>query len=176
MDSPWNIVLAWIQLLAAQVGPPTWINWGYTHTDLFFSIDSSIYQSDGLCYDTCIDDYAFAIVQGQDCWCSDYVPGTTTSTSDCNNPCPGYPDDSCGGDDTFGYMALTKSPSGTKGATSASSTSTSTSTSSSSAKVSTRTHFLPTISPVFLALPVYTSIFIVCRVPLLATHLTSFKY
>ncbi|KAA8570018.1 hypothetical protein EYC84_002356 [Monilinia fructicola] len=74
-------------------------------------------------------------LMGQDCWCSDYVPGTTTSTSDCNNPCPGYPDDSCGGDDTFGYMALTKSPSGTKGATSASSTSTSTSTSSSSAKV-----------------------------------------
>ncbi|KAA8570019.1 hypothetical protein EYC84_002356 [Monilinia fructicola] len=78
-------------------------------------------------------------LMGQDCWCSDYVPGTTTSTSDCNNPCPGYPDDSCGGDDTFGYMALTKSPSGTKGATSASSTSTSTSTSSSSAKKTTST-------------------------------------
>ncbi|KAB8298793.1 hypothetical protein EYC80_000967 [Monilinia laxa] len=99
------------------------------------SANSSIYQSDGLCHDTCVDDYAFAIVQGQDCWCSDYVPGITTSTSDCNNPCPGYPDDTCGGDDTYGYIALTKSPSGTKGATSASSTQTSTSTSSSSAKV-----------------------------------------
>ncbi|RAL58844.1 hypothetical protein DID88_009153 [Monilinia fructigena] len=103
------------------------------------SANSSIYQSDGLCHDTCVDDYAFAIVQGQDCWCSDYVPGITTSTSDCNNPCPGYPDDTCGGDDTYGYIALTKSPSGTKGAASASSTKTSTSTSSSSAKKTTST-------------------------------------
>ncbi|QSZ32206.1 hypothetical protein DSL72_001778 [Monilinia vaccinii-corymbosi] len=76
---------------------------------------SSIYQSNGLCQATCVNDYAFAIVKGQDCWCSDYAPGITTSTSDCSKPCPGYPDDTCGGVDTYGYIELTKSPAGTKG-------------------------------------------------------------
>ncbi|KAF5868154.1 putative er membrane protein [Botrytis fragariae] len=89
------------------------------------SANSSIYQSDGLCYDFCLDEYAFAVVQGSECWCSNYVPGTTSSTSDCDTPCPGYPDDTCGGDSLYGYMSLTLSPSGTKGAATTSSTSTS---------------------------------------------------
>ncbi|PQE31575.1 cell wall integrity and stress response component protein [Rutstroemia sp. NJR-2017a WRK4] len=78
--------------------------------------NSSIYQSDGLCYNFCVDSYAFAVVQGSDCWCSNYVPGPTTSTDDCANPCPGYPTDTCGGDNTYGYIPLRLSPSGTKGA------------------------------------------------------------
>ncbi|KAI9640045.1 Cell wall integrity and stress response component 4 [Ciborinia camelliae] len=90
--------------------------------------NSSIYQSDGLCYNTCVADYAFAIVQGQYCWCSNYVPGTTTSISDCNTSCPGYPSDTCGGDGTYGYISLTLSPSGTK-------TASATTASSSSSKV-----------------------------------------
>lgn len=106
-------------------------------------VDSSIYQSDGLCYDFCLDEYAFAVVQGSECWCSNYVPGTTSSTSDCNTPCPGYPDDTCGGDSLYGYMSLTLSPSGTKGAATTSSTSTSTS----SEKVSTRIQSLLLSSP-----------------------------
>ncbi|KAF7956084.1 hypothetical protein EAE96_005005 [Botrytis aclada] len=89
------------------------------------SANSSIYQSDGLCYDFCLDKYAFAVVQGSDCWCSNYVPGTTSSSSDCDTPCPGYPDDTCGGDGLYGYIALTLFPSGTKGAATTSSTSTS---------------------------------------------------
>ncbi|TGO29512.1 hypothetical protein BPAE_0014g00630 [Botrytis paeoniae] len=89
------------------------------------SANSSIYQSDGLCYDFCLDEYAFAVVQGSECWCSNYVPGTTSSTSDCDTPCPGYPDDTCGGDSLYGYISLTLSPSGTKGAATTSSTSTS---------------------------------------------------
>ncbi|KAF7934954.1 uncharacterized protein EAE98_002999 [Botrytis deweyae] len=97
------------------------------------SANSSIYQSDGLCHDFCLDEYAFAVVQGSECWCSNYVPGTTSSTSDCNTPCPGYPDDTCGGDSLYGYMSLTLSPSGTKGAA------TTLSTSTSSEKVTTST-------------------------------------
>lgn len=49
------------------------------------SATSSIYQSQGLCYDTCNDGgYAFAVLQSSDCWCSNVVPssGDQTSTSD----------------------------------------------------------------------------------------------
>ncbi|KAM3087018.1 Cell wall integrity and stress response component 4 [Clarireedia jacksonii] len=86
--------------------------------------NSSIFQSDGLCYNFCVDSYAFAIVKGSDCWCSNYVPGSTTSTDDCKNSCPGYPSDTCGGDNTYGYISLRLSPSGTKGAATAAASST----------------------------------------------------
>ncbi|KAH8680995.1 hypothetical protein BX600DRAFT_428968 [Xylariales sp. PMI_506] len=80
--------------------------------------NSSIYQSDGLCYDFCNDkSYALAVVQDDDCWCSNYVPDSSdqVSTSECDTQCPGYPSDLCGGDGLFGYMALVASPSGTTG-------------------------------------------------------------
>ncbi|KAL3426924.1 hypothetical protein PVAG01_00433 [Phlyctema vagabunda] len=75
----------------------------------------SIYQSNGLCYQFCLNNYAFAVLQDNACWCSDYVPGDTESTSDCNLKCPGYPDEQCGGSNLYGYIALTKAPSGTQG-------------------------------------------------------------
>lgn len=81
-------------------------------------------MSDGLCHNTCDGKSAFAIVQGSKCWCSDYVPddSTQTDTSDCNQSCPGFPDDTCGGDGVWGYIALDKEPSGTKGSGDATST------------------------------------------------------
>lgn len=101
------------------------------------------WMSDGLCYDTCTGS-AFAIVQDSNCWCSDYVPdeSTQTDTGDCNTSCPGYPDDTCGGDGLYGYMDLGQSPSGTKGA------STSTTKATSTTQVSVRRFAL-----VFLFLP-----------------------
>lgn len=43
----------------------------------------STYQSEGLCYDFCNDDgYALGIVQSNNCWCSNYVPGDTVDTSE----------------------------------------------------------------------------------------------
>ncbi|CAK7235942.1 Cell wall integrity and stress response component 4 [Sporothrix curviconia] len=101
------------------------INTGTTPTN------TSIYQSDGLCYNFCIDDYAFAVVQGQDCWCSDYTPSKTdqVSTSECDTPCPGWSPDVCGGDSLYGYMALNKSPSGTAGGSSSASPTTTSKTS-----------------------------------------------
>ncbi|KAI9751141.1 MAG: Ribosome-releasing factor 2, mitochondrial, partial [Chaenotheca gracillima] len=80
--------------------------------------------------------YAFAVLQGNKCWCSNYVPGETTSDGDCNQSCPGYPSDKCGGDGAFGYIALNRQPSGTKGGPSSTST-TPTSTSTSSTSTST---------------------------------------
>ncbi|CAK7272796.1 Cell wall integrity and stress response component 4 [Sporothrix epigloea] len=79
--------------------------------------NTSIYQSDGLCYGFCVDNYAFAVVQGHNCWCSDYIPSKSVqvSASECNIPCPGWSPDVCGGDNLFGYMALNKFPSGTAG-------------------------------------------------------------
>lgn len=81
-----------------------------------------LYQSNGWCFTHCNDNYAFAIVQYQQCWCSDYVPAETTSISSCGEDCPGFPDEKCGSLSAglFGYVALSKSPSGTLGAASSS--------------------------------------------------------
>ncbi|KAK8090847.1 hypothetical protein PG994_000352 [Apiospora phragmitis] len=90
---------------------------------------SSIYQSDGLCRDQCTQaGTAFAIIQGQNCWCSDIEPARSVqvSTSKCNTKCSGYPDDTCGGDGLWGYMMLGKDPSGTQGADNPSPTATTT--------------------------------------------------
>ncbi|KAI2822560.1 hypothetical protein CBS63078_3137 [Aspergillus niger] len=59
--------------------------------------NESTYQSNGLCEDHC-SNYAFGILQGYDCWCSNIVPNeaTNVNVSQCSQDCPGYPDDSCG--------------------------------------------------------------------------------
>lgn len=62
-----------------------------------------------------MESFAFAIVQDKDCWCSNYAPGaSTTSTDKCNTECPGYPDDLCGGKGLYGYIRLDKDIVGTK--------------------------------------------------------------
>lgn len=81
-----------------------------------FWIDSSIYQSNGLCHDFCTATYAFAVLQTDGCWCSNYIPASTVSTSECDFSCPGYPGDLCGAENLFGYIALNVAASGTKGA------------------------------------------------------------
>ncbi|KAL2176779.1 uncharacterized protein P884DRAFT_27259 [Thermothelomyces heterothallicus CBS 202.75] len=77
----------------------------------------SNWQSDGRCYGNCTDlNYALAIVQNKNCWCSNLVPNKADRKplSDCQNPCPGYPSDYCGGDGVFGYMyAGGSTPTGT---------------------------------------------------------------
>lgn len=87
-------------------------------------LDYSNYQSEGLCYRYCLNKYALAIMLDKACWCSNYVPSKTSqvSTDKCQNGCPGYPDDYCGGDNLFGYVALNKAPSGTATTGTASST------------------------------------------------------
>jgi cell wall integrity and stress response component len=87
---------------------------------LTFFLDTSIYQSNGRCHDQCNPNYAFAIVQGDNCWCSNYIPANQQSTGKCNMACPGYPSDLCGNESQglFGYIALDSKPSGTAGAAS----------------------------------------------------------
>lgn len=57
------------------------------------------------------------MIQGNTCWCSNYVPGSTVSGGRCNENCPGFPTEKCGSstDGLFGYIALDKAPSGTRG-------------------------------------------------------------
>ncbi|KAI5208623.1 WSC-domain-containing protein [Aureobasidium subglaciale] len=79
---------------------------------------TDIYQSNGACHDTCAASYAFAIVQYQQCWCSNYAPADQLDVSECSQACPGYPAESCGDKDNglYGYIKLNISPSGTQGA------------------------------------------------------------
>ena len=80
------------------------------------------YMTNGKCHDQC-SGYAFAIVQEEDCFCSNYAPGDTSSQGACNHPCPGYPYENCGdkAQGLFGYIALGPAPSGTQGGSSSSS-------------------------------------------------------
>lgn len=78
--------------------------------------DSSIYQSNGLCYDFCAGRYSFAILQLDECFCSNFAPVDSGDVGDCDFNCNGYPSDRCGGDELFGYFELRKRPSGTKDA------------------------------------------------------------
>lgn len=115
--------------------------------------DYSQYQSNGLCYNFCLSDYAFAVLKGADCYCSDYIPGSTTSNDDCNIPCPGYPDDLCGNDGSglYAYISLPNhQASGTEGGSS------STPSSTPQSPVSTPIlHFRPFLFNIFLLLPYF---------------------
>ncbi|KAL9586217.1 MAG: hypothetical protein Q9212_001042 [Teloschistes hypoglaucus] len=83
---------------------------------------SDDYQSNGKCFDTCKANYAFAVVQAKNCWCSNYIPADTTSVGSCNVPCPGYPFEKCGSSGFFGYVPLNKAPFGTLGVSQSQST------------------------------------------------------
>jgi cell wall integrity and stress response component len=101
------------------------------------SANFSIYQSNGNCEDHCSDS-AFAILLDKNCWCSDVAPNEddNVDTSNCDDNCPGYPDDSCGNavDSLYAYIQL-GSPSSTASASSTKSTSSSTSTTSSKVSI-----------------------------------------
>ena len=91
--------------------------------------DPSIFQSDGLCTETCAN-YAFAVLKGEGCWCSNVAPSNLVSNSECNSSCPGYPADLCGNDSKglYGYYAIAgNSPTSTASGDGASITSTPTS-------------------------------------------------
>ncbi|KAI1172395.1 hypothetical protein F4777DRAFT_516048 [Nemania sp. FL0916] len=137
-------VVPFVAILSFIAGPPlvqsltmeycASVNTGSTPTN------SSIFQSNGLCHDFCFDKaYALAIVQYQDCWCSDFVPAKSSQvdTDKCNEICPGYKYESCGADGLFGYIALSASPSGTAGGSPTPSPSTSAGQTSTSVDTST---------------------------------------
>ncbi|KAF6239820.1 hypothetical protein HO173_002366 [Letharia columbiana] len=84
---------------------------------------SNHFNSNGACQTAC-SGFAFAVVQNQNCWCSNYSPADTTSTGNCSEACPGYPYENCGSASSglFGYVALGNAPSGTIGASTSTST------------------------------------------------------
>ncbi|KAI1936397.1 Cell wall integrity and stress response component 4 [Ophidiomyces ophidiicola] len=99
------------------------------NTGSTFEAVYSLYQSYGACRDTCVSKYAFGVVQGRYCWCSDAAPGDTTDVKSCNENCPGYPKDKCGSTNNklFGYIQLDKKPSTTIGGSTTTTSSVSTS-------------------------------------------------
>lgn len=100
---------------------------------------SSNYMSNGLCQDTC-KGFTFAVIQGKDCWCSNYAPSDQQDTGKCDSPCPGYPSDLCGNVDQglYAYYSLGGTPSGTSGGSSPSSRTSSSSVGRSSSSSSLR--------------------------------------
>ncbi|PHH66078.1 hypothetical protein CDD81_603 [Ophiocordyceps australis] len=78
---------------------------------------NDIYQTNGLCHDYCISqNQAYAITQGNSCWCSNYTPAKSkqVDTGSCDKPCPAYPSEMCGGNGLFSYIALNASPAGVR--------------------------------------------------------------
>lgn len=80
-------------------------------------------MSNGFCQTHCQGSYVFAVIQGENCWCSNEQPANTVPTANCNEQCPGYPADTCGnpGRGYFAYFNLGGSPTGTYGGSSPSS-------------------------------------------------------
>ncbi|KAJ5786167.1 ER membrane protein Wsc4 [Penicillium pulvis] len=107
---------------------------------------SSIYQSNGLCEGDCAS-YAFGILQGKVCWCSNVAPASDTreSTSKCDTGCPGYPSDSCGSASkgVYAYVSISgnsaTSTASNSDTTSSSSTTTTSGTTTSTSSTSTIT-------------------------------------
>jgi cell wall integrity and stress response component len=76
------------------------------------------FMSNGACQTHCQGAFAFAVIQGSSCWCSNYIPALQQSTYNCNDPCPGFPSEWCGSTDTdlFAYFLLAAGvPLGTSG-------------------------------------------------------------
>lgn len=84
------------------------------------------YQSNGKCNDHCtgLGNFAFAVIQYTNCWCSNYIPAEQEDNSACNVSCPGYPAENCGSKDKglYIYIKMAGTPSGTQGGSQPSST------------------------------------------------------
>lgn len=107
------------------IQPARAADWEYSYCSSLNTGESNTqynwpYQSNGNCTNHCTQEggsWAFAVIQYTECWCSNYVPGDTTSSSDCLVDCPGFPDEKCGNKDKdlFIYVQMDGQPSGTKG-------------------------------------------------------------
>ncbi|KAK0714902.1 hypothetical protein B0H67DRAFT_228194 [Lasiosphaeris hirsuta] len=125
-----GIVALLCGIASAQTGPSIPIKYCATANTADTAPIQSDYQSQGRCFQNCTDaSFALAIVQAKNCWCSNIAPNRDTQKplSNCENPCPGYPTDYCGGSGSFGYMELANDPSGTAPGTSNTKTPTTTS-------------------------------------------------
>lgn len=76
-------------------------------------VESNQWQTLGLCKDKCVL-YAFGVVKGFECWCSDYAPNPSEARTDCVT-CPQYNLEKCGNSKTgaYGYIDTGTRPKGT---------------------------------------------------------------
>ncbi|KAL7910342.1 hypothetical protein GGI35DRAFT_362858 [Trichoderma velutinum] len=106
-------------------------------------LNVSIYQTNGACGKFCVNkEYAFSITQQNSCWCSNYFPdkASTVDVKNCNDPCPAWPSENCGGPGLYGYILLNEvAPSGTRTAPPPSSTPTQSTASTSATTASSST-------------------------------------
>lgn len=65
-------------------------------------------MSAGYCSDSCRGSFAFAVVQGHDCWCTNVAPTEQLDWSQCSDPCPGISSEWCGNEEAnlYGYFQL----------------------------------------------------------------------
>ncbi|KAB8233136.1 hypothetical protein ETB97_003603 [Aspergillus alliaceus] len=151
---PFNMALLLLALFAWQVSASSDIIYcSSVNTGSSNAANISVYQSNGLCTDHCNADYAFGILQGKSCWCSNIAPNKATNvgTAKCDTGCPGYPDDSCGdaSKGVFAYVQMNlHAPSGTATVSSSESTSTESSTKSLDSSKTTETSPSTTASQV----------------------------
>jgi cell wall integrity and stress response component len=105
-------------------------NWKYQYCSTQnTATDTSPYfftwQSNGECKKHCLAQggSSFFVLQGNNCWCSDYAPQDQSDISECSDTCPGYPSENCGkADEFYVYVELNGNPSGTAGSSQPSST------------------------------------------------------
>ncbi|KAL2219216.1 hypothetical protein M432DRAFT_338948 [Thermoascus aurantiacus ATCC 26904] len=77
------------------------------------SAGTDIYQSHLFCRQTCAkQDKEIAGLQGSECFCGDEPPPASTKVDDskCSTPCPGYPDDTCGGTHVWTVISVDAEP------------------------------------------------------------------
>ncbi|KIW47393.1 hypothetical protein, variant 1 [Exophiala oligosperma] len=121
-DPRWGCFMLYIALIASLLAQAHGLAITYCSPDNNAGSYPRYYNqfmSNGACQDHCQGSYAFAVLQGSYCWCSNYVPADQQSTYDCNEQCPGYPQDWCGSTNAglYGYYQLSPGvPLGTSGA------------------------------------------------------------
>ncbi|KAK8158152.1 hypothetical protein BC567DRAFT_28529 [Phyllosticta citribraziliensis] len=124
----WQDVFQRLLLLALFLGQARGLSQTYCsgqNTGASNFQDTYTFQSNGHCYNECKENFAFAIVQGKNCWCSNYAPSDQKDTTKCDTTCPGYGYESCGNsdDNLYGYIRADTPISGTAAASTAAKTS-----------------------------------------------------
>jgi hypothetical protein len=73
-------------------------------------------MSNGNCTQHCRDEggFAFAVIQYEDCYCSNLIPSQQTDIANCRKICPGYDKENCGSIDSGLFIYIQNgNPSGT---------------------------------------------------------------
>ncbi|OQV03940.1 WSC domain-containing protein isoform 3 [Cladophialophora immunda] len=124
MGSLWTVLFLCTGFVSLWVTPSQGLDISYCSPDNnagSYQGHYNEFQSNGACQQQCQGSFAFAVLQGYYCWCSNYVPAPQESTYNCNQQCPGFTSEWCGNTDSglYGYYLLSAGvPLGTSGSTS----------------------------------------------------------